>query len=31
LGGTLDLEGRSGHGTTLAIRIPLGQSPSPRP
>ena len=30
LGGTLDVEGKPGEGTALAIRIPLGQSPRPR-
>lgn len=30
LGGTLEVEGQPGHGTTVAIRIPLGQDPPPR-
>jgi PAS domain S-box-containing protein len=30
LGGTLDLEGKPGEGTTLAIQIPLGANPRPR-
>jgi two-component system, NarL family, sensor histidine kinase UhpB len=30
LGGTLDVQGQPGHGTTVAIRIPLGQNPPPR-
>ena len=29
LGGTLDVQGRPGQGTTLAIRIPLGRTPQP--
>jgi signal transduction histidine kinase len=31
LGGTLDVEGKSGEGTTLTIQIPLGASPQTRP
>jgi signal transduction histidine kinase len=27
LGGTLDVEGKPGEGTALAIQIPLGPSP----
>jgi len=30
LGGTLDVAGKPGEGTTLAIRIPLSTSPQPR-
>jgi hypothetical protein len=30
LGGTLDVEGKPGEGTTLAIQIPLDASPQPR-
>jgi two-component system sensor histidine kinase UhpB len=30
LGGTLDVEGKPGEGTTLAIHIPLGANPRPR-
>ena len=30
LGGTLDVEGKPGEGTTLAIQIPLGANPRPR-
>jgi two-component system sensor histidine kinase UhpB len=29
LGGTLDVQGRPGQGTTVAIRIPLGETPRP--